>query len=183
MPIARFAVNRRVAVAMLTAAIVVLGVFAIPRLAVALLPSFAPPILTVSTAYGNALPQTIESTITRPIENAVSRVSGIDILESNSYQGLSTVRVQFDFGTDINVAAVDVQQQVARIRASLPNDPALQEPQITKADPNATPVLVLAVTDPTRTQRDLSDLIVNELSDELASVHGRSEEHTSELQS
>src|SRR5579864_677769 len=172
MTIARFAVTRRVAVAMLTAAIVVLGFFAAPRLAVALLPSFAPPVVTVSTAYGNASPETIESTITRPIENAVSRVSGIDILESNSFQGQSTVRVQFDFGTDINVAAIDVQQQVARIRASLPNDPLLKEPQIIKADPNATPVLVLQVTDPTLTQRDLSDLIVNELSDDLASVHG-----------
>ncbi|HEV2879183.1 MAG TPA: efflux RND transporter permease subunit, partial [Candidatus Eremiobacteraceae bacterium] len=172
MSIARFAVTRRVAVAMLTAAIVVLGLFAAPRLAVALLPTFAPPVVTVSTSYGNASPETIESSVTRPIENAVSRVSGIDILESNSFQGQSTVRVQFDFGTDINVAAVDVQQQVARIRASLPNDPLLHEPQIIKADPNATPVLVLQVTDPTRNQRDLSDLIVNELSDELASVHG-----------
>ena len=172
MSIARFAVTRRVAVAMLSAAIVVLGLFAAGRLAVALLPAFAPPVVTVSVAYGNVSPETMESTVTRPIENAVSRVSGIDILESNSYQGLSTVRVQFDFGTDINVAAVDVQQQVARIRASLPNDPALQEPQIIKADPNATPVLVLEVTDPTRTQRDLSDIIVNELSDEMASVHG-----------
>ena len=172
MSIARFAVTRRVTVAMLSAAIVVLGLFAAPRLAVALLPTFAPPVVSVSVAYGNVSPETIESTVTRPIENAVSRVSGIDILESNSYQGLSTVRAQFDFGTDINVAAVDVQQQVARIRASLPNDPALQEPQVSKADPNATPVLVLEVTDPTRTQRDLSDIIINELSDELASVHG-----------
>src|SRR3984893_3689611 len=172
MSIARFAVTRRVAVAMLSAAIVVLGIFAAPRLAVALLPAFAPPVVSVTVAYGNVSPETIESTVTRPIENAVSRVSGIDILESNSYQGLSTVRVQFAFGTDINVAAVDVQQQVARIRASLPNDPSLQEPQVIKADPNATPVLVLEVTDPSRTQRDLSDIIINELSDELASVRG-----------
>lgn len=172
MSIARFAVTRRVTVAMLSAAIVVLGLFAAPRLAVALLPTFAPPVVTVSTAYGNVSPETIESTVTRPIENAVSRVSGIDILESNSYTGLSSVRVQFDFGTDINVAAVDVQQQIARIRASLPNDPALKEPQVIKADPNATPVLALEVTDATRRQRDLSDIIVNELSDELASVRG-----------
>ncbi|MDQ2817489.1 MAG: efflux RND transporter permease subunit, partial [Candidatus Eremiobacteraeota bacterium] len=125
-----------------------------------------------SVAYSNASPETMETSVTRPIENAVSRVSGVDILESNSYQGQSTVRVQFDFGTDINVAAVDVQQQISRIRASLPNDPALGEPQVIKADPNATAVLALHVTDPTRTQRDLSDLIVNELSDELASVRG-----------
>ena len=157
---------------MLSAAIIVLGVFAAPRLPVALLPTFAPPVVTVTVAYANVSPEVMESTVTRPIENAVSRVSGIDILESNSYPGLSVVRVQFDFGTDINVAAVDVQQQVARIRASLPNDPALQEPQIVKADPNATPVLVLQVTDPSRTQRDLSDIIINELSDEMASVHG-----------
>jgi HAE1 family hydrophobic/amphiphilic exporter-1 len=172
MSIASFAVTRRVAVAMLSAAIVILGLFALPRLAVALLPTFAPPVVTVSTAYGNASPETIESTVTRPIENAVSRVSGIDILESNSYQGQSTVRVQFNFGTDLNVAAVDVQQQVARIRASLPNDPLLQEPQIIKADPNATAVLALQVSDRSRDSRDLSDIIVNQLSDELASVHG-----------
>jgi len=172
MSIASFAVHRRVAVTMLSAAIIILGLFALPRLAVALLPAFAPPVVTVSTTYGNASPETIESTITRPIENAVSRVSGIDILESNSFRGQSTVRVQFNYGTDINVAAVDVQQQVARIRATLPNDPLLQEPQIIKADPNATPVLVLHVADPTRTSRDLSDIIVNQLSDELASVQG-----------
>ncbi|MBC5809030.1 MAG: efflux RND transporter permease subunit, partial [Candidatus Eremiobacteraeota bacterium] len=164
MSVARFAVTRRVSVAMLSAAIVVLGLFAAPRLAVALLPSFAPPVVTVSVSYANASPETIETSVTRPIENAVSRVSGIDILESNSFQGQSTVRVQFNFGTDINVAAVDVQQQIARIRASLPNDPALQEPQVIKADPNATPVLVLEVTDSARSQRDLSDLMVNELS-------------------
>jgi HAE1 family hydrophobic/amphiphilic exporter-1 len=172
MAIARFAVTRRVAVAMLSMAIVVLGFFAAPRLAVALLPAFAPPVVTVSVAYGNVSPETIESSVTRPIENAVSRVSGIDILESNSYQGQSIVRVQFTFGTDVNIAAVDVQQQIARIRASLPNDPALGEPQVIKADPNATAVLALHVTDAMRTQRDLSDLIVNQLSDEFASVHG-----------
>ena len=172
MSVARFSVNRRVAVAMLSLAIVVLGLFAAPRLAVALLPTFAPPVVSVSVAYSNVSPETIETSVTRPIENAVSRVSGIDILESNSFEGLSTVRVQFEFGTDINVAAVDVQQQVARIRASLPNDPALQEPQIAKADPNATPVLTLEVTDTSRTQRDLSDLMVNQLSDEFASVRG-----------
>ena len=56
--------------------------------------------------------------------------------------------------------------------ASLPNDPALQEPQIAKADPNATPVLIVAVTDALMTQTALSGLIVNSLSDEFASVHG-----------
>ncbi|MGH7683895.1 MAG: efflux RND transporter permease subunit, partial [Vulcanimicrobiaceae bacterium] len=87
MSVARFAVTRRVGVTMLSLAIVILGLFAVPRLAVALLPSFAPPVVSVSVVYPNASPETMETSVTRPIENAVSRVSGIEVLESNSYEG------------------------------------------------------------------------------------------------
>ncbi len=172
MSIADFAVTRRVTVAMLACAIVVLGLFAIPRLPVALLPSFQPPVVSVTVNYGNVSPETMESTVTRPIENAVSRVSGIDYLQSDSYQGQSSVRAVFKFGTDINVAATDIQQQVARASNQLPNDPNLQQPQIVKADPNSLPVVRLSVTDPTRPQRDLYDLFNNQLADEFAGVSG-----------
>lgn len=172
MSIADFAVTRRVTVAMLAAAIIVLGVFAIPRLAVALLPNFQPPVVSVTVNYGNVSPETMESTITRPYENAVSRVSGIDYLQSDSYQGQSVIRATFKFGTDINVAAVDIQQQVARISNQLPNDPNLQQPQILKADPNALPVVRGYVTDPSRSLRDLSDLFTNQLNDEISAIPG-----------
>ncbi len=172
MSIADFAVTRRVTVAMLACAIVVLGLFAIPRLPVALLPSFQPPVVSVTINYGNVSPETMESTVTRPIENAVSRVSGIDYLQSDSFQGQTSVRAVFKFGTDINVAATDIQQQVARASTQLPNDPNLQQPQIVKADPNSLPVVRLSVTDPTRPQRDLYDLFNNQLADEFAGVAG-----------
>lgn len=153
-------------------AIVVLGIFALPRLPVDLLPSFQPPVVSVTVNYGNVSPETMESTVTRPIENAVARVAGIDYLQSNSFQGQSSVRAQFKFGTDINVAVNDIEQQVARARAQLPNDPNLQEPQIAKADFNAAPVARFYVTDSTRTQRDLNDLFTNVLSDEFSAVPG-----------
>ncbi|MEA2665150.1 MAG: hypothetical protein QOI11_2094 [Candidatus Eremiobacteraeota bacterium] len=172
MSIADFAVTRRVTVAMLACAIVVLGLFAIPRLPVALLPSFQPPVVSVTVNYGNVSPETMESTVTRPIENAVSRVSGIDYLQSNSFQGQTTVRATFKYGTNINVAATDIQQQVARAATQLPNDPNLQQPQIQKADPNALPVVRLSVTDPSRPLRDLYDLFNNQLADEFAGVSG-----------
>lgn len=172
MSIADFAVTRRVTVAMLATAIVVLGLFAIPRLPVALLPSFQPPVVSVTVNYGNVSPETMESTVTRPIENAVSRVSGIDYLQSNSFQGQTTVRATFKYGTDINVAATDIQQQVARAATSLPNDPNLQQPQIQKADPNSLPVVRLAITDSSRPLRDLYDLFNNQLADEFAGVSG-----------
>ena len=172
MSIAHFAVSRRVSVAMLAMAIVVLGIFAVPRLAVALLPTFQPPIVSVSVSYGNVAPATMESTITRPLENAVSRVAGIDYLRSNSYQGQSVIRAQFKYGTNIDTAAVDVQQQVARVQSTLPNDPSLQQPQIIKADPNALPVVIFFVTDSARTTRDLSDLFTNVLADEFSAISG-----------
>jgi hydrophobic/amphiphilic exporter-1 (mainly G- bacteria), HAE1 family len=170
--IAHFAVTRRVTVAMMATAIAILGIFAFPRLAVSLLPSFAPPVVTVTINYTNVAPATIETTVTRPIENAVSRVPGIEFLQSDSYEGQSVVRAQFHFGVNIDTAAVDIEEQVARIKSQLPNDPNLQDPAIVKADPNALPVVFMYATDNRMTLRDLSDLIDNQLVDEFSAVPG-----------
>jgi HAE1 family hydrophobic/amphiphilic exporter-1 len=171
-PIARFAVTRRVTVTMIACAIGLLGVFAIPRLAVALLPSFSPPVISVSVNYPNVAPESIETLVTRPIENAVSRVPGIDNIESTSSEGSSRVRAQFRYGVNIDVAAVDVQNQVDRIRGQLPNDPTLQPPQINKFDPNSLPVITAYVSDSLRSQRDLNDIFTNQLADEFSAVTG-----------
>ena len=171
-PIARFAVTRRVTVAMIACAIGLLGVFAIPRLAVALLPSFSPPVISVNVNYPNVAPESIETLVTRPIENAVSRVPGIDNIESTSSEGSSRVRAQFHYGVNIDIAAVNVQNQVDRIRGQLPNDPTLQAPQINKFDPNSLPVVTAYVTDSQRSQRNLNDIFTNQLADEFSAVTG-----------
>jgi hydrophobic/amphiphilic exporter-1 (mainly G- bacteria), HAE1 family len=172
MSIARFAVNRRVAVSMIALAIVVLGVFALPRLPVALLPNFTPPVVTVTVDYPNVGPEQMEALVTRPIENAVSRVNGIQLINSDSQLGVSTVSAQFYYGTNLDTAAVDVQQQVDQIRNQLPNDPNLQTPQIAKFNSNSLPVVRFYVTDTNMPLRDLGDLFANQLSDEFASVDG-----------
>ncbi len=172
MSIARFAVNRRVTVAMIATAIIVLGLFAFPRLPVDLLPSFTPPVVNVSVSYTNVAPQQMETLITRPIENAVSRVAGIQQINSTSSEGSSNVTAQFYYGTNIDTAAVDVQEQVSRIWSSLPNDPNLSQPTINKFDPNSLPVVRMYVTDPNMTLRNLGDLWTNTLSDEFSSVAG-----------
>ncbi len=172
MPIAKFAVHRRVAVSMIALAIVVLGVFAVPRLPISLLPNFTQPVVTVSVTYPNVGPQQMETLITRPIENAVSRVNGIQQINSSSSEGNSSVTAQFYFGTNIDTAAVDVQEQVSRIWGTLPNDPNLQQPVITKFDSNSLPVVRMFVTDPNMTLRDLGDLFTNVLSDQFSSING-----------
>ncbi|MGZ3498371.1 MAG: efflux RND transporter permease subunit [Vulcanimicrobiaceae bacterium] len=172
MSIAHFAVRRRVTVAMIALAIVVLGIFAFPRLPIDLLPSFTPPVVTVSITYTNVAPEQMETLITRPIENAVSRVAGIQQINSTSAEGVSTVTAQFYYGVNIDTAAVDVQEQVSRIYSSLPNDPNLSQPSITKFDPNSLPVVRMYVTDDNMALRDLGDLWTNVLSDEFSAVNG-----------
>lgn len=172
MSIAKFAVTRRVTVAMIATAIIVLGLFAFPRLPVSLLPSFSPPVVTVAVNYTNVAPQQMETLITRPIENAVSRVPGIQQINSTSSEGTSQVSAQFYYGTNIDTAAVDVQEQVSRIWSTLPNDANLSQPTIVKFDPNQLPVVRLYVTDPNMPLRNLGDLWTNTLSDEFSSVSG-----------
>jgi HAE1 family hydrophobic/amphiphilic exporter-1 len=172
MPIAKFAVTRRVTVAMIATAIIVLGLFAFPRLPVDLLPSFSPPVVSVSVNYANVAPQQMETLITRPVENAISRVAGVQQINSTSSEGNTDIDAQFYYGTNIDTAAVDVQEQVSRIWASLPNDPNLSQPTINKFDPNQLPVVRLFVTDPNMTTRDLGDLWTNTLADEFSSING-----------
>lgn len=172
MPVARFAVSRRIAVSMIALAIVVLGIFALPRLPVALLPNFTYPVVNVSVSYPNVGPEQMEALVTRPIENAVSRVNGVELIDSTSSEGTTDVRAQFYYGTNIDTAAVDVQQQVDRIRSQLPNDPNLQQPQVSKFDSNAFPIVRLYIKDPNMTLRALGDLFTNQLADDFASVDG-----------
>jgi hydrophobic/amphiphilic exporter-1 (mainly G- bacteria), HAE1 family len=170
--IAKFAVHRRVAVTMIAMAIIVLGVFAVPRLPIALLPAFTQPVVTVSVTYPNVGPEQMETLISRPIENAVSRVNGIQQINSTSAEGNTTVTAQFYFGTNIDTAAVDVQEQVSRIYGTLPNDPNLQQPVITKFDSNSLPVVRVFMTDPNMSLRDLGDLFTNTLADEFSAIDG-----------
>jgi len=117
-------------------------------------------------------PDSMETLVTRPIENAVSRVAGIQQINSTSALGVSTVTAQFYYGVNIDTASVDVQQQVDRIRSQLPNDPNLQQPQINKFDPNSLPVVRMYVQDPNMSQRDLGDLWTNILADQFSAVSG-----------
>jgi HAE1 family hydrophobic/amphiphilic exporter-1 len=157
---------------MIALAIVVLGIFALPRLPIALLPNFTQPVVTVSVTYPNVGPEQMETLVTRPIENAVSRVNGIQQINSTSSEGSTQVSAQFYFGTNIDTAAVDVQEQVSRIWGTLPNDPNLQQPVITKFDSNSLPVVRAYITDPNMSLRDLGDLWTNQLSDQFSAIDG-----------
>src|SRR5438874_2436387 len=145
MSIARFSVARPVAVSMRIASLVLLGIICLMKLPIDLLPKVQLPTLAVVTQWPNVAPEEMETTITRPIEQAVSSASNIYQVSSTSTDGSSVVRVQFNYGTDIGAAAIDVLQQVERARQRFPNDPTLQTPLVVRFDPSQLPILIYGV--------------------------------------
>jgi len=171
MNLARFSVTHPIAVTMRILALVLLGAVCLTKLPVDLLPKVTLPSVVVSTTWPNVAPEEMESQITRPIELAVSSAPGIQQVTSNSTTGSSFVRIQFNWGTDIGQAAVDVLQLVQRARQQLPNDPTLQNPVIFKFDPSTLPIQIYGVSGETDTVK-LRTLLTNEISPMVSSAEG-----------
>jgi len=171
MSIAHFAVTRPVAVMMRIAALVLLGTICLMRLPVDLLPKVSLPTVAVNTQWPNVAPEEIEAQVTRPIERAVSAAPNMYQVSSSSIEGSSTVRVQFQWGTDMGQAAVDVLQLVQRAQRSFPTDPTLENPTVSKVDPTQLPILIFGVSgesDPVK----LRMLLDNQITPMLDSADG-----------
>ncbi|HLJ56652.1 MAG TPA: efflux RND transporter permease subunit [Chthonomonadaceae bacterium] len=145
MNVARFSVTRPVAVVMRIASLVLLGVVCLTKLPVDLLPKASLPTLAVITSWPNVAPEEVETQITRPIEQAVASASNIYQVSSTSTQGSSVVRIQFNYGTDIGQATINVLQQVERARQGFPQDPTLGTPLVVRFDPSQLPILIYGV--------------------------------------
>jgi len=162
MKIAEFAVNRPVAVVMRIAALVLLGAVCLTKLPVDLLPKISLPTVVVVTQWPNVAPEELETQITRPIEEAVSQVNGLYLVSSSTVQGVSQVRIQFNWGTDIGQAAVDTLQLVERAQRNFPVDPTLQTPTVFKIDPSQLPILIYAISgekDPIKLRTEMDNII------------------------
>jgi HAE1 family hydrophobic/amphiphilic exporter-1 len=145
MNIGKFSVTRPVAVTMRIAALVLLGLVCLMRLPIDLLPRVDIPTVAIRVDWPNTAPEEMETQITRPLEQAVSTVPGLRVVTSSSSLGGAFVRVQFNYGVDIDAAAIDVMQAVQRAKRSFPDDPNLGEPAVFKFDPSTLPILVYGV--------------------------------------
>ncbi|MBU3202392.1 efflux RND transporter permease subunit [Clostridium estertheticum] len=141
MKITEFCVKKPIAVIMVVLLIVVLGVSAYLKLGADLLPSMNTPVITISTVYGGAGTEEIENDIVKPVEDAVSGISGIDKLNSGSSEGYGSTTITFKMGVDMNTAFLDVQQALGKV--VLPTD--AQKPVISKLDGNAAPIMMFSV--------------------------------------
>ena len=139
----RFFVERYVFALSIFLAIVFFGLSSVLRLGIDLLPEFDIPVVAVNTSYSGAGSAETAEQITEPIEDAIATLPGVSDISSFSGEGFSFVIVQFNSGSDVDQAAIDVKQRVDAIQDALPDDAS--NPTIQKFDPADQPILNLAL--------------------------------------
>ncbi|MEL7563537.1 MAG: efflux RND transporter permease subunit [Dehalobacterium sp.] len=143
MKIADFSVNRPVAISMLILAIVCFGLFSLPNLGISLMPDMNIPVAIISTSYQNAAPAEVEKLVTKPIESAVSSISGVKEISSTSTNGNSLVIVQFNYGTELDDKVNDLRDKVDAVRGYLPDEAG--SPTIMKIDMDSQAIMTYSL--------------------------------------
>ncbi len=167
--LASICVKRPVFATVLILTIAVVGVIGYFKLNVDRFPNVDFPIVTVVTVLPGAAPQQIETEVTDKIEEAVNTISGLEELQSISTEGVSQLIVRFNLDKDVNVAAQEVRDQVSTALPNLPE--GTKNPVITKLDPDAAPVLFVALLSK-RPIRDVTEFAEHEVRGALENVQG-----------
>jgi len=144
MSVFKFVVKRPVAVKMFTAGAVILGVIALLRLPCELFPAVEYPQITIACTYKGAAPVEIESLVTKPIEESVGTVGGVKNIRSVSREGVAIVMLDFNWGTNMDMASMAVREKIDLIKERLPL--GANEPIVVKYNPFQLPVIALNVT-------------------------------------
>jgi len=170
MRISELSVRRPVFATVLSMLLVIFGVVSLQRLSVREYPDIDRPTVTITTAYRGASASIIETKITQIIEDSVAGIEGILKIESDSEDERSQVRIEFDINRDVDAAANDVRDRVARVVRGLPTE--ADPPQIVKADANADSVVTLAFSSDSMSMLDLTDYAERNIVDRLSTVPG-----------
>src|SRR6266568_5489810 len=167
--LAAISVKRPVFASVLILTLTVIGAFAFGRLGLDRFPKVDFPTVVVMTRLPGAAPEEVETEISDKIEEAVNTINGIDELRSTSSEGVSTVVISFLLEKDADVAAQEVRDRVNRVIPQLPR--TIQQPTVEKFDPDASPVLTLAVS-ADKPIRDITEYADKTLRRQLESVNG-----------
>jgi len=169
MSIPRIAIERPVTMFMISMVIILLGAISLTRLPVDLMPDTQMPTITVRVSYAGVGPLEMEELVTRPIEQAVSAVAGLERVDSTSSEGNANVRLNFAWGSDLSEAADEVRTRLDRVRGRLPED--ADPPTVFKFDSTSMPIMGIGVEgdfDPVT----LREIAQNDLSPRLERVAG-----------
>jgi HAE1 family hydrophobic/amphiphilic exporter-1 len=169
MKIAEFAARKPVTTTVVYIALLVLGVFSVGKLAIDLIPDINFPVITVYSAWPGANPEEVEQNLTKVLEEAAAQVSRVKKITSTSREGQAEVRVEYEWGTDIGEASIDLREKLDLVRDLLPEDAS--QPVAYKFDPSQIPVTILTV-EGKRDQKSLRYLAENEIKRSFEQIDG-----------
>ena len=168
MNISELSIRRPVLATVLTIIILLFGFIGYSALGVREYPSVDNPIISVSCSYPGANADVIESQITEQLEKNINGIPGIRSLSSVSRQGQSRITVEFELSTDLETAANDVRDKVSRAQRYLPRD--CDPPTVTKADADATPILMVTIQSAKRSLLELSEIADLTVKEQLQTI-------------
>lgn len=162
---------RRPVVALVASILIMLiGILSFVRLPVREYPLIDSPIVTVSTSYRGASAEVVEAKVTEPLEREIASIDGIRVIRSDSQEEESRITVEFNMDRDVDVAANDVRDRVSRARGRLPDE--IEEPQVTKADADSSPVITLAFNSDRYSRLELREMVERVAIQRLQTIPG-----------
>lgn len=168
--LSKLAVDRPVTFVMMTLIVIGFGLFGLSRLSLNLYPDVSFPTITIYTTYEGVAPEDIETLITRPVEEQVGSVSGLQRIRSLSSQGASVIKLYFNWGTDLFIAEADVRKQIDFARRAIPQD--ADQPIVFSYDPNQEPIIVLTLSSSTRSSSEVRTVATQQLEQRLERIPG-----------
>ena len=168
MNISELSIRRPVLATVLTIIILLFGLIGYTTLGVREYPSVDNPIISVTCSYSGANADIIESQITEPLEQNINGIPGIRSLSSVSQQGQCRITVEFELSVDLETAANDVRDKVSRAQRYLPRD--CDPPTVSKADADASPILMVAIQSNTRSLLELSEIADLTVKEQLQTI-------------
>jgi HAE1 family hydrophobic/amphiphilic exporter-1 len=171
--ISNFSIKNPVVTTVLMLALVIFGGIALLLLETDEFPDVNPPVISLSIAYPGASPEGVETDLTQPLEEAIRSISGVHRLRSTAMDSYAILIVEFEFDKDLQQASQDIRDKISEIRADLP--PEIEEPILTRFDPQDLPIVSLTLTSATSSTAELTQLADPGLVGELRSVPGVAE--------
>ena len=169
MTITELAIKRPTLIVVIFAALAVLGIYSYTQLDYELLPKITPPVITIATIYPGASPNEVETSVTKPIEDAISTLDEIDDVSSTSSEGMSFVQIQFNQAADVDFALQNAQRRVNAILPQLPDE--VKPPTLSKFALDEIPVLRMGVTSK-MSSADFYQFIKDRIQPRLAKIAG-----------
>jgi multidrug efflux pump len=170
MSLSSTSIKRPVLATVFSLVILLFGLIGITYLGVREFPSVDPPLISVDTSYPGANSDVIETQITEPLEQSINGIPGIRTLTSRSSQGRSSISVEFELTVDMETAANDVRDKVSQAQRFLPRD--CDPPTVSKADADASPIMMIAVQSPKRSLLELSEIADLTFKEQLQTISG-----------